>query len=68
MIEERYLLSFIGDDHYFIGKAQNTRPAFHFLLAFFGYHLQGEDDYARYLTPEFVEQIDHLAWGVYEGE
>ncbi len=66
--EERHLLSFVGDDHLFIGRAQNTRPAFHFIMAFFGYHLQGEEDYARYLTPEFVEQVDHLAWGVYEGE
>ena len=34
------------------------------VVAFFGYHLQGRDDYAEYFSEEFVAQHDDLAWGV----
>jgi hypothetical protein len=40
----------------------------HFATAFFGYYLQGRQDYAEYFSQEFVEQYEDLAWGVYEGE
>ena len=33
--------------------------------AFFGYHLQGREDYARYFSEDFVAQFDDLAWGMY---
>ena len=38
----------------------------HFVTTFFGYHLQGRDDYAGYFSEDFVERFDDLAWGVYE--
>jgi hypothetical protein len=38
----------------------------HFATAFFGYHLQGREDYAKYFSEDFVAQYDNLAWGVYE--
>jgi len=40
----------------------------HFAVAFFGYHLQGRDEFAQYFSEEFVSQYDDLAWGVYSGE
>ena len=39
----------------------------HFAVAFFGYYLQGREDFARFFSEEFVAQQDDLAWGVYEG-
>jgi len=40
----------------------------HLAAAFFGYYLQGRDDYAEYFSEDFVAQHDELAWGVYTGE
>ena len=37
----------------------------HFAAAFFGYHLQGRNEYANYFSEEFINQFDDLAWGVY---
>jgi len=37
----------------------------HFATAFIGTHLQGREDYARYLLGDFVSQFDDLAWGIY---
>lgn len=37
----------------------------HFTVAFFGYHLQGRDDYAKYFSEDFVGEHDELAWGSY---
>jgi predicted dienelactone hydrolase len=66
--QERFLLTFVGDDHLFIGSPKNMQPAFHFSMAFFGYYLQEHEDYAEYLTEDFVEQFEYLAWGSYEPE
>jgi predicted dienelactone hydrolase len=66
--EERILLSFIGGNHYF-GILDPHRPRFkHFLTAFFGYHLQGREDYAHYLSDDYANSIEGLFWGPYEGE
>jgi hypothetical protein len=40
----------------------------HFAAAFFGYHLQGRQDFARYFSEAFVAKHDDLAWGVFLGE
>jgi predicted dienelactone hydrolase len=38
----------------------------HFTVAFFGYYLQGREDYAGYLTADYVNQFEGLAWGASE--
>jgi hypothetical protein len=38
----------------------------HFATAFFGYHLQGREDFAEYFSEDFIAQFDDLFWGVYE--
>jgi hypothetical protein len=40
----------------------------HLATAFFGYHLQGRQDYANFFSEDFVAQFDDLAWGVYSDE
>jgi predicted dienelactone hydrolase len=66
--EERYLLSFIGAEHHDILLPGLSPLALHFATAFFGDHLQGQEDYAEYLTEEYVEQFEDLAWGPYQSE
>jgi hypothetical protein len=40
----------------------------HFAVAYFGYHLQGREEMARYFSEDFVALHGDLAWGVYEGD
>jgi hypothetical protein len=37
----------------------------HLMTAYFGYYLQGQEDYAQYLTEDYVDNIEGLAWGPY---
>jgi len=62
------LISFIGKGHMMVAEAEQIAQMKHFAAAFFGYHLQGRQDYAVYFSEEFVQQFDDLAWGVYSGE
>jgi predicted dienelactone hydrolase len=65
---DKSLISFVGRDHMMILDREMVERMAHFAVAFFGYHLQGREDLARYFSEEFVAQHDDLAWGVYEGE
>lgn len=71
--EDLYLLSIINGDHHTFTTSP-YRPAInHFEAAFFGYYLQGQEDYAQYLTSEYVDDLESqldlgLVWGVYEAE
>jgi hypothetical protein len=40
----------------------------HFAVAFFGYHLQGQEDLKYYFSEEWVTQHPDLAWGVYSAD
>ena len=63
---DRTLISFVGITHGGMLNAPYPERMAHFAVAFFGYHLQGREDYAEYVSEEFVKQHDDLAWGVYE--
>ena len=65
---EKSLISFIGRDHDMPFVPEPGDRMRHFAVAFFGFHLQGREDYAYYFSEEFVSQFDDLAWGVYTGE
>lgn len=65
--EERYLLSLIDQGH-LVGADPLFVDYFkHFSVAFFGFYLQGVEDYADYLTEPYIAGFDDLAWGAYEG-
>jgi predicted dienelactone hydrolase len=65
---DKTLISFIGETHMSMLNEPLTERMAHFAAAFFGYHLQGREDYARYFSEKFVSKQDGLAWGVYEEE
>jgi predicted dienelactone hydrolase len=65
---DKALISFVGPDHMMIYDAEMIARMAHFAVAFFGYHLQGRQDLARYFSEDFVAQHDDLVWGVYPGE
>jgi len=65
---DKALISFVGQDHMMVYDAEMVARMAHFAVAFFGYHLQGRQDLARYFSEDFVAQHDDLVWGVYPGE
>jgi predicted dienelactone hydrolase len=62
------MISFIGKGHFMILTPVPVERMQHFATAFFGYYLQGREDYAEYFSEDFVEQYNDLAWGVYADE
>jgi predicted dienelactone hydrolase len=62
---DRYLISFKNGDHGYL-LLPHLRAREQLMTAFFGYYLQGRQDYAPLLTEVFVNSIPGLAWGVYE--
>jgi len=60
------LISFVGPDHMMVYDRKMVARMAHFAVAFFGYHLQGREDLARYFSEDFVAQHDDLAWGIYQ--
>lgn len=63
---DKALISFVGRDHMMVFDPESVARMSHFATAFFGYHLQNRQDYAKYYAKDFVEQFDALAWGVYK--
>ncbi|MCJ7701008.1 MAG: hypothetical protein MUO62_05455 [Anaerolineales bacterium] len=62
---DRYLVSFIDKTHFMVNEREQVKRVNHFVTAFFGYYLQGREDYADYFSEDFVAQFEDLAWGVY---
>lgn len=67
-VSDKTLISFVGQGHMMVYDPQMAARMAHFAVAFFGYHLQGREDYAGYFSEEFVSKQDGLAWGVYGEE
>jgi predicted dienelactone hydrolase len=63
---DRFLISFIGQGHLMVLNAEPAARINHFASAFFGYYLQGRQDYRDYFSQEFVSRFADLAWGVYD--
>jgi len=63
---QKSLISFIDKSHMMVLDYGVMAQMKHFATAFFGYHLQGREDYAEYFSEDFVAQFDDLAWGVYQ--
>lgn len=51
------LITFMGAGHMMIFQEDAVSQMGRFAAAFFGYHLAGRDDFAPYLTEEFVEDV-----------
>jgi predicted dienelactone hydrolase len=65
---DRYMISYIGEDHMMVFSPEPAARMKHFVTAFFGYYLQGNNDYAEYFSEDFIAQFDDLAWGTYSDE
>ncbi|MBN2045918.1 MAG: hypothetical protein JW757_12920 [Anaerolineales bacterium] len=65
---DEILISFIGKGHMMVENKEVISRINHFTVAFFGYYLQGREEYLEYFSEKFVAQFEDLAWGVYSGE
>lgn len=65
---DKAMISFIGEEHSMVESDEPVVRMKHFAAAFFGYHLQGNQDYLEYFSEEYVSRRSGLAWGVYSGE
>ncbi len=65
---DRYMISFVGEGHMMIYDTEPVKRMTHFATAFFGYYLQGREEYALYFSEDFVSRYTDLAWGVYTEE
>lgn len=63
---EKFLISFIGRTHMLFQSDEAVLQVRHFTTAFFGYYLQGREDYAEYFSEDFVTQNKDFHWGVYK--
>lgn len=59
---DRRFIAFKDLDHTMIYDDQQVSRIAHFAVAFFGTTLQGNKDYPRYLTEEFVKKHAELDW------
>jgi predicted dienelactone hydrolase len=66
--KEKYLVTFIGREHLMVYDRHALGQMEHFANAFFGYALQGREDYKAYFSEDFVRQYPDLAWGVYQSK
>jgi len=65
---DKRLISFIGQDHMMIYDQDSVARMAHFAAAFFGFHLKGREDLARFFAEDFVNRHDDLAWGIISGD
>ena len=63
---DHYLITLIDYGHHYTITGRPGDYYKHFSAAFFGYHLQRQEEYAEYLTEEYVAQFEDLAWGIYD--
>jgi predicted dienelactone hydrolase len=63
---EKYMVTIKDKGHMMINEKRPVEIMKHFVNAFFGYSLQGREEYREYFSEEFVSHVDDLAWGVYQ--
>lgn len=61
---DKTFITFKGLDHMMILDEEAIPRIAHFCVAFFGYHLQGNQAYADSFSQDFVRQHEELGWGV----
>lgn len=58
------MVSFLGKQHMMVFEPDPAARMKHFATAFFGYHLQGHEDYMEFFSEAFISQFEDLAWGM----
>ncbi len=67
-VKDKTLITFMDEGHMMIGDTNPVEYMKHFAIAFFGFHLQGREDYKNYISEAFIKQFPKFFWGVYPAE
>jgi predicted dienelactone hydrolase len=59
-----FMVSFPGKGHEMVFENDPAAWMRHFAVAFFGYYLQGREDYTHFFSAAFVSEFDDLVWMV----
>jgi predicted dienelactone hydrolase len=62
------MISFVDEGHMMIDSPTRLAQMEHFAVAFFGFHLKGEETFEDYFSEDFIGGYSDLAWGVYNGQ
>lgn len=62
------MVTFLDKEHMMVFEPESAARIRHFVTAYFGYYLQGREEYKQYLSEDFVKQFDDLAWGMVPGD
>ncbi len=62
--KEKTFITILNRDHMIVYDPEMLLRMRHFATTFFGYHLQGREDYAQYFSQDFVNGLDGMLWGV----
>lgn len=62
-VADKSFISFVGWGHSMIYNPDQVARMAHFITAFFGYHLQGRQEWAEYFSEDFVNRYANLTWG-----
>ena len=62
---DKIMICFLDRDHLMIWDQMVIKSLEHFATAFFGYHLQGNEEYADLVNKKFVQQHEGLKWGIH---
>jgi predicted dienelactone hydrolase len=65
---KKTFISFVRQDHMMVRDPEIIPRMAHFIVAFFGYHLQDRPELAEFFSQEFVALHEDLAWGIVEDE
>lgn len=63
---DKLFISFVEADHYMIFGEDAPKKMEHLAIAFFSFHLKGNESYADYFSEDFITQIEGLAWDRYK--
>jgi predicted dienelactone hydrolase len=59
---DKFIITFVGQSHMMIYNREQTAHMKHFAAAFFGYFLQGREDYTAYFSEQFIRDYPALVW------
>jgi predicted dienelactone hydrolase len=66
--DNRHLITMVDSVHQPEYTSLGATYYKHFSVAWFGYQLQGNEDFAAYISKDFIGNFADLAWGIYTDE
>lgn len=66
--ENRNIISFLNHDHFAQESSAASAYYKHLSTAWFGYYLQGHENYLPLMSADFVNSFSDIAWGLVESD